>query len=388
MSWNRKMTVNNNSLFNMIIVKQITSKSDLKKFVTFPFKLYKDSKYWVPSLIKDEMETIDTKKNPVFKNAEAWYYLAYKNDEIVGRIAVILNHLEVNEQGKKKIRFGWLDMVDDIEVTKALLEKAYEKGREHNLEYAEGPVGFSNMEKAGILTMGYEEMNTMITWYHYPYYAEHLEKLGYEKQATWVEYRLEIPDTIFEKVAKFSKIVRERYKLSVIRFKDKKEILPYVDAMFGLLNKTYNTLQTFVPIQQYQIDYYKKKYFSFIHPDYICCIKDETGKLIAFSIVMPSFSKALKKANGKLFPIGWNYILQAQKKNDTAAFYLIGIDPEYQGKGVTAIIFEEMQYLFNSKGIHTVETNPELKENTAVQLLWKDYNPVQHKERSTFRKDI
>lgn len=388
MSWNRKMTVKNNSLFNMIIVNQITSKSDLKKFVTFPFKLYKDSKYWVPSLIKDEMETIDAEKNPVFKNAEAWYYLAYKNDEIVGRIAVILNHLEINEQGKKKIRFGWLDMVDDIEVTKALLEKAYEKGREHKLEYAEGPVGFSNMEKAGILTMGYEEMNTMITWYHYPYYAEHLEKLGYEKQATWVEYRLKIPEAIFEKVAKFSKIVRERYKLSVIRFKDKKEILPYVDAMFGLLNKTYNTLQTFVPIQQYQIDYYKKKYFSFIHPDYICCIKDETGKLIAFSIVMPSFSKALKKANGKLFPIGWNYILQAQKKNDTAAFYLIGIDPEYQGKGVTAIIFEEMQYLFNSKGIHTVETNPELKENTAVQLLWKDYNPVQHKERSTFRKNL
>lgn len=378
----------NNNILCMITVKQLTSKSDLKQFVTFPFKLYKDSKYWVPSLIKDEMETLDTEKNPVFKNAEAWYYLAYKNDEIVGRIAVILNHLEVNEQGKKKIRFGWLDMVDDIEVTKALLEKAYEKGREHNLEYAEGPVGFSNMEKAGILTMGFEEMNTMITWYHYPYYAEHMEKLGFEKQATWVEYTLKIPESIFEKVAKFSKIVRERYKLSVIRFKDKKEILPYVDDMFGLLNKTYNTLQTFVPIQQYQIDYYKEKYFSFIHPDYICCIKDETGKLIAFSVVMPSFSKALKKANGKLFPFGWSHILKAQKKNDTAAFYLIGIDPEYQGKGVTAIIFEEMQHLFNSKGIHTVETNPELKENTAVQLLWKDYNPVQHKERSTFRKVI
>lgn len=371
-----------------ITTQQISSKSDLKKFVTFPFTLYKDNKYWVPPLIKDEMETLDAAKNPVFKNAEAWYYLAYKNNDVVGRIAVILNHFEVNEQGKKKIRFGWLDMVDDIEVTKALLEKAYEKGREHQLEYAEGPVGFSNMEKAGILTMGFDEMNTMITWYHHPYYAQHLEQLGFEKQATWVEYRLKIPEAIFEKVAKFSRIIRERYKLSVIRFKDKKEILPYVDDMFGLLNKTYNTLQTFVPIQQYQMDYYKKKYFSFIHPDYICCIKDETGKLIAFSIVMPSFSKALKKANGKLFPFGWTHIMKAQKKNDTAAFYLIGIDPEYQGKGVTAIIFEEMQNLFNSKGIHTVETNPELKENTAVQLLWKDYSPVQHKERSTFKRDI
>ncbi|QAA80425.1 GNAT family N-acetyltransferase [Aequorivita sp. H23M31] len=372
----------------MITIKEVTFKNGLKKFVTFPFDLYKDCEYWVPSLIKDEMETLNPDKNPVFKNAEAFYYLAYKEKEIVGRIAVIINHLEINEQGKKKIRFGWLDMIDDIEVTKALLDKVYQKGREFNLEYAEGPVGFSNMEKAGILTMGFKEMNTMITWYHYPYYAEHMKQLGFEKQATWVEYRIKIPDTIFEKVAKFSKIVRERYKLSVIRFKNKKEILPYVEDMFGLLNKTYNTLQTFVPIQQYQIEYYKKKYFSFIHPDYICCIKDENGKLIAFSVVMPSFSKALKKANGKLFPFGWSYVVAAQRKNDTAAFYLIGIDPEYQGKGVTAIIFEEMQHLFNSKGIQTVETNPELKENTAVQLLWKDYNPQQHKERSTFRKDL
>lgn len=372
----------------MITTKKVTNKIELKQFVSFPFDLYKNCKYWVPPLIKDEIETLSREKNPVFQNAEAIYYLAYKKGKIVGRIAAILNHLEIAEIGKKKVRFGWLDMIDDIEVTKALLEKVYELGREQNLEYAEGPMGFGNMEKAGILTMGFEEMNTMITWYHFPYYSKHLEQLGFEKQATWVEYKLEIPHKIYEKVAKFSKIVRDRYEISVIRFKNKKEILPYVESMFGLLNKTYNSLQTFVPIQPYQIEYYKKKYFSFIHPDYITCIKDTSGKLIAFSIVMPSFSKALKKANGKLYPFGWTHILSAQKKNDTAAFYLIGIDPEYQGKGVTAIIFEEMQYLFNNKGIHSVETNPELKENTAVQLLWKDYNPVQHKERSTYRKDL
>jgi len=301
---------------------------------------------------------------------------------------VIINHLEVNEIGKKKIRFGWFDVIDDIDVTKALLDKVFEIGKEHQLAYAEGPVGFSNMEKAGILTMGFEELNTMITWYHYPYYATHFEQLGFEKQATWVEYKMSIPNSIKEKVAKFSGIIKQRYGLSVIRFKNKKKILPYVDKMFELLNKTYDKLQTFVPIQQYQIDYYKEKYFGFIHPDYITCIKDEEGKLIAFSIVMPSFSKALKKANGKLLPMGWWHILQAQRKNDTAAFYLIGIDPEYQGKGVTAIIFEEMQYLFNDKGIVTVETNPELQENKAVQQLWKDYDPVQHKERSTFRKEL
>jgi len=372
----------------MIKILQATTKKDIKQFVTFPFKLYKNCPYWVPPLIKDEMETLDSDKNPVFKNAEASYYLAQRDGKTVGRISVIVNHLEINEIGKKKVRFGWFDVIDDIEVTKALLEKVFETGRKHNLEYAEGPVGFSNMEKAGILTEGYEEMNTMITWYHYPYYAEHFKKLGFEKQATWVEYKLSIPPSIKEKVAKFSSIIKQRYELSVIRFNNKKEILPYVDTMFELLNKTYNTLQTFVPIQQYQIDYYKEKYFTFIQPDYITCIKDKNGTLIAFSIVMPSFTKALKKANGSLFPLGWYHLWQAQRKNDRAAFYLIGIDPEYQGKGVTAIIFEEMQNLFNSKGIDTVETNPELKENTAVQLLWKDYNPVQHKERSTFRKDL
>ncbi|MGK0376416.1 GTP cyclohydrolase [Patiriisocius sp. Uisw_017] len=372
----------------MITIKEVSNKKELLQFVKFPFKLYKDCKYWVPPLIKDEMETLDRDENPVFKNAEASYFLAYKNGQIVGRIAVIINSLEIEELNKKKVRFGWLDMIDDLDITQALLAKAYEIGNANSLEYIEGPVGFSNMEKAGILTQGFDELNTMITWYQFPYYAEHLKKLDFKKQATWVEYRLSIPNSIKEKVAKFSGIIKKRYELEVITFKNKAEILPYVDTMFELLNKTYNTLQTFVPVQQYQIEYYKEKYFTFIQPDYITCIKDKNENLIAFSIVMPSFSKALKKANGSIFPFGWYHLWQAQRKNDRAAFYLIGIDPEYQGKGVTAIIFEEMQYLFNSKGIHTVETNPELIENTAVQLLWKDYSPVQHKERSTFRKDL
>jgi len=372
----------------MITIQEVTTNKQLLQFVKFPFKLYKECPYWVPPLTKDELETLDKTKNPVFKNADASYFLAYKKGSIVGRIAVILNHLEINEIGKKKVRFGWLDMIDDINVTKALLDKAYEIGAKHNLAYIEGPVGFSNMEKAGILTSGFEESNTMITWYQYPYYAAHFEQLGYSKQATWVEFKLTIPPVLVERVERFSSIIKKRYELSVIDFKSKKDIIPYVDQMFELLNKTYNTLQTFVPIQQYQIDYYKQKYFNFIQPDYISCIQDKQGKLIAFSIVMPSFSEALKKANGSLLPFGWYHLLQAQRKNNRASLYLIGIDPEYQGKGVTAIIFEQVQLLFNAKGIDKVETNPELIENTAIQQMWKDYNPVQHKERSTFKKNI
>ena len=334
------------------------------------------------------METLDKTNNPVFKNADAIYYLAFKNNKIVGRIAAIINHIEVNEQNKKKIRFGWLDMVDDIEVTKALLQKVYAVGKQHSLEYAEGPVGFSNMEKAGILTFGFEELNTMITWYQYPYYAEHLKKLGFQKQATWVEFRLLNPSEHLQKVKRFSNLIKEKYNLEVVMFKKKKNILPYVDDMFGLLNKTYNTLQTFVPIQQYQIDHYKDKYFNFINPEYITCIMDKNKKLIAFSIVMPSFSKAFKKANGSLFPFGWYHLMRAQRKNDTAAFYLIGVDPEYQGKGITALIFDEVSAIFRRKGITQTETNPELEENVAVQQLWKHNSPVKHKERSTFRIDL
>ena len=372
----------------MIEVREISSKKDLKTFIKFPFQLYKNCDYWAPPFSNEELETLDKEKNPVFKNAEAHYFLAYKNGILSGRIAVIINWIEVKEQLKKKVRFGWFDVIDDVEVTKALLEKVFAIGKANGLEYTEGPVGFSNMEKAGILTKGFDELNTLITWYHYPYYAKHFESLGFKKQATWVEYKLKVTDWTIEKVEKFSGLLKNRYNLHVIRFKNKKEILPYVNDMFGLLNKTYSSLQTFVPIQQYQIDYYKEKYFSFINPDYVICVADSSEKLIGFAIVMPSFSKALKKANGSLFPFGWYYLLKAQKKNNAAALYLIGIDPEYQGKGVTAILFKEIQDLFNAKGITQVETNPELEENKAVQQLWKAYNPVQHKERSTFTKPI
>lgn len=372
----------------MIKIKEITSKGDLVTFVKFPFKLYKDSPYYVPSIIKEEMAVMDPKKNPVFKNAEAKYFLAYKGETVVGRIAAIINWIEVNEQKKPKVRFGWFDVIDDIEVTKALLDKVKEFGTQHQLEYLEGPVGFSNMDKAGVLIKGYDELNTMITWYNYPYYSDHLTKLGYEPAATWVEYKIKVPDQTREKVIKFAKIIKERYQLQLVKFNKSKEILQYADDMFDLLNKTYSSLQTFVPIQQYQIDMYKKKYLPYLNPDYITCIADKTGKLIAFSIVMPSFSKALKKMNGKIYPLKFLHILRAQKRNDTAAFYLIGVDPEYQNKGVTALIFKEMNETFLRNGIKMVETNPELIENKAIQALWNDYEHEQHKMRRTYRKNI
>jgi GNAT superfamily N-acetyltransferase len=374
----------------MISIKKAVTDQDYRDFVNFPFKLYKNSKYWVSPIVAEELEMMDKKKNPVFKNAEAEYYLAISNNEIVGRIAAIVNWVEVKEQNKNKVRFGWYDVVDDIEVSRKLLEEVISFGKKRDLSYVEGPVGFSNMDKAGLLTYGYDELNTMITWYHHPYQKEHLKRLKFKKQAEWVEYKIQIysEKEAPEKVKKFSDLIMRRYSLKPLNFNSTNHIVPYIDEMFDLLNNTYNNLQTFVPIQKYQVEHYKERYLRYIHPDFIKSVVDKDGKLIAFAITMPSFSRALKKINGKLFPFGFIRILMAQKFNSRASLYLIGVHPEYQNKGVTAILFNDLQTMFNKRGIKEVETNPELIENKSIQAFWKNYKNVLHKKRSTFKKEI
>ena len=375
----------------MIKIITVKNSKQVKDFVMFPFKLYKDCEYWVPPIINEEIEAMDTSKNPVFKNAEAEFYLAYDEQEnIVGRIAAIVNWIEIKDQKKNKLRFGWYDTIDNIDVSKKLIEKVLEFGKERKLEFIEGPVGFSNMDKAGLLTYGYDELNTMITWYHYPYQKGHLVKLGLKQLAEWVEYKIKIfsEEEAPEKVKKFAEIIAKRYNLKSINFKSTKEIIPYVDKMFELLNITYSPLQTYVTIKQYQIDFYKEKFIKYIHPDFIKCVVDSEGNLIAFLITMPSFSRALKKMNGKLFPFGFLHIFKAQHFNDRVSLYLIGVDPKYQSKGATAILFNDLQQTFNKRGIVEVETNPELVENKAIQAFWKNYESTLHKRRATFTKKI
>ena len=284
-----------------IRIKEVQSKQDLETFIKFPMNLYKDNQYYVPPFINEEKETLDVSKNPVFKDAVARYFLAEKEGKIVGRVAAIINWQEVNGQAKRKMRFGWFDMIDDIEVTKALLAKVEEIGKENKLEYIEGPVGFSNLEKAGMLTFGYDKLATMVGLYNFPYYPQHLESLGFEQANEWVEYELPAPKVLPEKVVKFNTIIRERYKLKELKFKKTAEIIPYVDEMFDLLDKTYSELDTYVPIADYQIEYYKKKYIPYINPDFVNCIVDENGKMIAFAIIMPSYSKAMQKPMVKCF---------------------------------------------------------------------------------------
>jgi hypothetical protein len=373
-----------------ITIKEVVNSDELKKFVMFPHTLYKDSKYWVAPIIKEELEVLNKETNPVFNNAIAHYFLAYINGEIVGRIAALINWIEVKDLRKKKVRFGWFDFIDDQNVSKALLEKVIEIGKKNKLEFIEGPVGFSNMDKAGMLIKGFKKKNTMITMYNYSYYQDHMKAHGYSKLAEWVEYELKIAnyDDSPEKIKKFSDLILKRYNLKKLNFTSTEQIVPYVDQMFYLLGKTYDKLQTFVPIQEYQIDYYKNRFLKYINPGFIKCVTDENDELVAFAITMPSFSNALKKIKGKVDLIGKLRLLYAKNFNSKGSLYLIGVRPDFQNKGVIAILFNELQKFYNKFGITEVETNPELIENTAIQQLWKNYENNQHKNRATFTKQI
>ncbi|WP_407483065.1 GNAT family N-acetyltransferase [Elizabethkingia meningoseptica] len=371
-----------------ISLKKVINDKMLMDFIQFPMTLYKNNPNFVPPLINDEKQIWDPKENPALAYSEAELYLAYKNNQVAGRIAVMINHKEGQELGIHKVRFGWIDFIDDLSVSKALLDKATEYAKQHNINKIEGPMGFTNLDKAGMLTMGFDKIATMIGIYNFEYYPKHLEQLGLVKEKEWVEFEIVFPEVLSEKVIKFNEIIKEKYQLKVLKFNNKKEILPLVEPMFKLLDETYKGLSTYTPITQQQIQTYKEKYFGFIDKDFIVCITDADDKLISFAITMPSYSKALQKANGKLFPFGWWHFLQAGKKNDRANFYLIGIHPEYQRRGVTAIIFKEIYDIFKKKGVKFLETNPELEENKNIQLLWQDYDPVNHKRRRTYSKEL
>lgn len=372
----------------MITIKEATTKSQIKQFVKFPFSLYKGSPYWVPPIIKDELDTFDASKNPVLQDAKAHFLLAYKDGKLVGRVAAIINWIEVKQQGLKKMRFGWFDFIDDFDVSEALLKKVAAIGNEHQLSFMEGPVGFSNLDKVGVLIDGFDHIGTMITWYNHSYYASHLERLGFVKEKEYLENKFPAKNADPKLFVRIQALIKKRYGLRELNFTKTEQVMPWADKMFDLFNESYANLASFVPITEIQKAYFKKKYISFINPEYIKFIIDENNELIAFAIVMPSFSKALQKAKGKLFPFGIFHLLRAKKRSKDVIFYLIGIHPTYQNKGVTAIIFNEYHKTFTEKNIDMCYRTPELEENTAIRQMWKHFDPVTHKRRRTYRKNL
>jgi hypothetical protein len=371
----------------MISIKEIFSKKEITEFVKFSFKLFKDSPYWVPPLVKNQVESFNKDTNPFFSNSETHFFVALKNNEIVGRIIIIINNLDI-DNNVKKIRFGWFDFIDDIEVSKILLEKVEEIGKQHSLKYMEGPMGFSNLDEVGVLTEGFDHIGTMASWYNYPYYSEHFKKLGFKVEKEYVENKFSFSNIDNSKLLRVSEMVKKRYGYKPLNFTKTSDLLPYIDEMFEVFNESFAGLSSFVPITREQIIFFKEKYISFINPAYIKFVLDKNDKIIAFAVTMPSVSRALQKAKGSLFPFGWYHLLKAKNNCKDIVFYLIGTHPKYHNKGVPSIIFIEFFKTFEELGVKNCIRTPELADNDAVTALWSGFGQETYKRRCTFRKNI
>ncbi len=371
-----------------IIIKEVKNKKELKKFVNFPYELYKDNKYWIPQLKRDEINLFRKEKNPAFDFCEVKLWLAYKNKNVVGRVAAIINNRFIEKWKDKYCRFGWIDFIDDENVSKALLATVENWAKEMGMEAVHGPLGFTDLDPEGMLIEGFNELGTIATIYNYPYYPKHLEKLGYSKDIDWVEYEIKVPQKVPEKIERIAKIVQKRNNLRVLRAKKIKELKPYMEEIFEVLNEAYKDLYGFVPLSKKQIQAYIKQYVSFANPKFISVILDANDKVAAFGITFPSLSKAFQKAKGKLFPFGFIHILKALKKTETIDLYLVAVRPDLQGKGVNSLIFNELIKIFINNKFIKAESNPELESNSKVQSQWKFFDRRQHKRRRCFIKKL
>ena len=371
-----------------IIIKEVKTVKETKQFIDFPNQLYKNSKLYIPPLSNSEKNIFNPNKNAAFQFCDAKLWLAYKNNRIVGRIAGIINRKYNKERNENKARFGWVDFEEDTEIIKALIKTVEKWAIEQEINLLHGPLGFNSLDASGVLVEGFDELPTSFGHYNFPYYNEMFKKIGFEKEIDWVEYRINVPDILPEKIFKLADIVKQRYKIKELKFNSKKELLKYTDEFFNILNKSYSNLFAFSELVEEQKKQMAKEFFSIIKLDYISFLVDENDKLVAFGISTPSMAKAIKKANGKLFPFGFLYIMQAFRKNDTAELLLVGIDKQYQNKGLTAIIFSKIMKTFVKNGIKYVETTRELENNKNVQQLWSKYDYRQHKRARCYIKAI
>ncbi|HEY9076053.1 MAG TPA: GNAT family N-acetyltransferase [Anaerolineaceae bacterium] len=371
-----------------IALKEITSLKDLRAFIRFPLSLYRNHPCYVPALFVDDYETLRRDKNPAFEDCQARYWMAYRDNVPVGRIAAILNRKHIEKWNQPYMRFSWFDFIDDPAVPEALLETVENWAREEGMEAVHGPLGFTDLDREGMLVEGFNELATLSTFYNYPYYPQHMARLGYVKDIDWMEYEISMPAEPPETIAKAAGIVAKRYGLKLLEVKKKKELLAYAPELFEILNEEYQHLYGTVPLSKKQVDLYIRQYFGFITPDFVPIVVDGNGKMIAFGITLPSLSRALQKGRGELLPFGFLHLLKALRKNDRADLYLVAIRKEYQGRGVNALLMMKMFEVFRKMGIQKIETNPELETNQAVQTQWKYFDKRQHKRRRIFIKRI
>jgi GNAT superfamily N-acetyltransferase len=369
-----------------IEIREVKTNRELKVFINFPHTLYKGNKYYTPHLHFDEKATLDKRKNPAFDFCEARYWLAYKDQKPVGRIAGILNKAFISKWNKNYVRFGWIDFEQDENVARLLVEQVENWAREMNMEAIHGPLGFTDLDHEGMLIEGYDYVSTFAGIYNHSYYPQYLEKNGFTKDADWIEYRVTLPTEMVPKLEAVASTVSRRYNLQVVQLKNKKQLLPYADGIFKLINDEYAQLYGVVPLTDKQVKYYTKQYFSFIHPDFISLVVNKEGELVAFGVSMPSLSAALQKGGGKLFPFGFLHLLKALKKNDTADLLIVAVKKELQGKGVNALLMHHTLKSYLKNGIRYVESNYQLEDNRRVQSIFDDFDKIQHKRRRCYIK--
>lgn len=371
-----------------VVIREVKNFNDLKAFVRLPFELYRDNPYWVPPLIGDELITLGHDRNPAFEYCRARYWMAVDGKRVVGRIAGIINKRHIEKWKQPYLRFGWIDFIDDPLISNVLLGVVEYWARAEGLEAVHGPLGFTNMDHAGMLIEGFDELSTSATIYNYAYYPAHLKAAGYTKEKDWLEYEMYMPEKDDERFHRLAETLGKRYGLRLLEPENKKELLPYARELFDLYNQEYRKLYGSVELSEKQIEAYIKQYFGFISSEFVPIVVDAQGCMVAFGITMPSLSLALQKARGRLLPFGLFHLMRALKTNDRVDFYLVAIKEEYQGRGVNAILISRMLRVFRDFGIQVAESNPELEDNIAVQAQWKHFKRRQHKRRRSFIKKI
>lgn len=375
-----------------ITIKKVTTKRELKRFIRFNYLLYKSNPYSVPDLYDDMLNTFNRKKNAAFEFCEADYFLAYKDGKLVGRVAAIINNRANETWKKKEVRFGWIDFTDDTEVSEALIRTVEQWGKERGMTHITGPLGFTDMDAEGMLVEGFDQLGTMATIYNYPYYPQHIERLGFEKDADWVEYKIFVPDTIPDKHKRISDLIQRKYNLKIKKYTSSKLIArEYGQEIFELINEAYTPLYGYSALTQRQIDQYVKMYLPILDLRMVTLITDQDDKLVAVGISMPSLSEALQKSHGRLLPLGWFYLLKAlffKRRAKMLDLLLVAVKPEYQNKGVNALLFSDLIPVYQQLGFEYAESNPELELNGKVQAQWEYFRTEQHKRRRAFIKEI
>lgn len=373
-------------------IKKVTTKSELKRFIRFNYEFYKDNPYSVPDLYDDMLNTFSPKKNAAFEFCEADYFLALRDGKIVGRVAAIINRRANETWNRKTVRFGWIDFIDDMEVSTALIDTVKQWGKERGMTEIEGPLGFTDMDAEGMLVEGFDQLSTMATIYNYPYYPQHMERLGLSKSVDWVEMKIYVPDAIPEKHRRISDIIAKRYNLHIRKLKSKKEVRQSGVAhdIFRLINDAYTPLFGYSRMTERQIDQYVKMYVPVLDLRMVSIVENEQNEIVAVGISMASLSRALQKAKGRLLPFGWYHLLKALmwKRPKVLDLLLVAVRPDYQGKGVNALLFTDLIPVYKELGFEYAESNPELEMNEKVQNQWQYFKTEQHKRRRCFKADI